>query len=402
MNQSIVCGIDNSDVSRSAARVAARLARELGCKLILVHVVDDPPAFPYGDARLRELKRRDAIAEATPMLEDVAGTLADIVPETRVLFGDPVKALTYVSESQQTELLVVGSRGRGPFAAAVLGSVSSALARTAARPIVVVPSVAAAHRFLISTPGGRVVCGLHGSDASKRVLRLAAGLAEHMELELEPVSIDSDGPGSHVPSETSSRRRQVYRGAAVERLRERVVAADASAIVVGSHGRGTWHAVALGSLSDGLAADAPVPVVVVPHAARLPRAAESVAHATLEEILHERARPGQQAVVKGRPRRRAIIGHERPRRFSQGLEQFPETPSKLRQGRFSDGLEELPTTPRGLRAGRFSDGIEQRHESAATAHRGSFADSFEGDVSTPGSKAGYLLPSESTVERLDM
>ena len=129
-----------------------------------------------------------------------------------------------------------------------------------------------------------------------------------------------------------------------------------------------------------------MPVVVVPHAARLPRAAESVAHATLEEILHERARPGQQAVVKGRPRRRAIIGHERPRRFSQGLEQFPETPSKLRQGRFSDGLEELPTTPRGLRAGRFSDGIEQRHESAATARRGSFADSFEGDVSTPGSR----------------
>ena len=323
MNQSIVCGIDNSDVSRSAARVAARLARELGCKLILVHVVDDPPAFPYGDARLRELKRRDAIAEATPMLEDVAGTLADIVPETRVLFGDPIKALTYVSESQRpsswSSVRAVAGRSR-------LRCWAVFPARSRGPPRVQSWSSPPWRRLIgssISTPGGRVVCGLHGSDASKRVLRLAAGLAEHMELELEPVSIDSDGPGSHVPSETSSRRRQVYRGAAVERLRERVVAADASAIVVGSRGRGTWHAVALGSLSDGLAADAPVPVVVVPHAARLPRAAESVAHATLEEILHERARPGQQAVVKGRPRRRESSDTSGPGASVRGSSSFP-------------------------------------------------------------------------------
>jgi nucleotide-binding universal stress UspA family protein len=386
MNQSIVCGIDNSSVSQAAARVAARLARELGYRLVLVHVAEDPPAFPYGDARLRELKRRDAIADGTSMLKGVAATLADIDPETRVLFGDPVEALAYVTQSEKSEFLVIGSRGRGPLAAAVLGSVSSRLANAAACPVVVVPSAAAAHRFLVGTPGGGVAYGLDGSEASTRALRLAVGLAEHLELELLPVPVDANETRPDPPAETSAPRLKVLRGAPVRRLREQAVAADASAIVVGSHGGGPWDAAALGSLSPALVAGAPVPVIVVSPNARLPRLAESAADATVEEMLQESAHPPQQAVVNRRSWRGATLEQERPGRFSEGLEQFPDTASKLRQGRFSDGIEDLPT-PQSLRPGRFSDGIEQRPEIAATVRRGSFADGMEDDVPTPYSKA---------------
>ena len=46
-------------------------------------------------------------------------------------------------------------------------------------------------------------------------------------------------------------------------------------------------------------------------------------------------------------------------RFSEGIEQLPGTPGKLRTGRFSEGNEQLPETPSKLRRGRFSTGMEQ-------------------------------------------
>src|SRR5215210_2165405 len=93
MNRSIVCGIDTSRVARWGARVAAALAHEFDRRLVLVHVAADPPTFPYRDSRLRELRRGDLTRDATALLERVAAALPGVVPEVRVMFGDPVDAL---------------------------------------------------------------------------------------------------------------------------------------------------------------------------------------------------------------------------------------------------------------------------------------------------------------------
>ena len=52
------------------------------------------------------------------------------------LAGDPVTAL--VTESERLDLLVMGSRGRGPARGVLLGSVSTEVVRAAACPVVVV------------------------------------------------------------------------------------------------------------------------------------------------------------------------------------------------------------------------------------------------------------------------
>jgi nucleotide-binding universal stress UspA family protein len=52
------------------------------------------------------------------------------------LAGNPVTAL--VTESQRLDLLVLGSRGRGPARSVLLGSVSTEVVREAACPVVVV------------------------------------------------------------------------------------------------------------------------------------------------------------------------------------------------------------------------------------------------------------------------
>jgi hypothetical protein len=61
-------------------------------------------------------------------------------------------------------------------------------------------------------------------------------------------------------------------------------------------------------------------------------------------------------------------------RFSEGMEQLPETPDKRHVGHFSEGIEQLPETPGKRHVGRFSEGIEQLPQSEWNLRLGSFAD----------------------------
>jgi nucleotide-binding universal stress UspA family protein len=65
MRSSIVVGVDGSRAATRAASVAASLARRLDYRLVLAHVAGDPPVFPYGAPRARELQRRRALEQAT-------------------------------------------------------------------------------------------------------------------------------------------------------------------------------------------------------------------------------------------------------------------------------------------------------------------------------------------------
>jgi nucleotide-binding universal stress UspA family protein len=263
MQNSIVCAVDGSQPSRSAAQVAAQLARTLNLKLILAYATEDRPTFPYGDRPLKELQRRRAIEEGRELLEAVAAELPADAPDMRVVFGTPVEGLSAVCSEEAAELLVVGSRGRGPLATALLGSVSAQLASTAACPVLVVPGPEAAERFLArEASGGAIVCGVDGSPESERALHVAAGLAGRMMIELLPVYVD-DGKRDDA-SVGDEGPVQVDYGEPVDGLRRRALGDDGRLIAVGSRGRGALSAAVLGSVSGALAPTAPVPVLVVP------------------------------------------------------------------------------------------------------------------------------------------
>ena len=57
----------------------------------------------------------------------------------RVVFGVPAEQLAEIADQEQAELIVVGSRGRGSFKAAFLGSVSHEIIGLAPCPVLVVP-----------------------------------------------------------------------------------------------------------------------------------------------------------------------------------------------------------------------------------------------------------------------
>jgi len=93
MSGPIIVGVDNSDAT-SAVRLGASLARRTSRELVLVHVVEDRPAFPYGSVRARELQRRAQLAEGTRVLADVAEQAGASGARELVEFGQPVEGLT--------------------------------------------------------------------------------------------------------------------------------------------------------------------------------------------------------------------------------------------------------------------------------------------------------------------
>jgi nucleotide-binding universal stress UspA family protein len=135
------CGFDGSPESEEAFAWAAALARRSRARLqaLAVHsriafgAVSTTGAFGYrsaDDALRGELERR---MRAT--LAAIAGTSE---ADGRVLDGNAVNELA--AASTNLDLLVLGSRGYGSVRSALLGSVSRALVRAAACPVVVVPA----------------------------------------------------------------------------------------------------------------------------------------------------------------------------------------------------------------------------------------------------------------------
>ncbi len=136
----IAVGYDGS-VEAKAALVGARtIARVRGARLRLVEVLDaawlGTPALMSGPGFI--MTPDTLKARARSYLTAAAESLAPDVPtEPVVAVGAPEQVLA--DESQQADLVVVGSRGYGPHRAVLLGSVSGRLVREASCPVLVVP-----------------------------------------------------------------------------------------------------------------------------------------------------------------------------------------------------------------------------------------------------------------------
>lgn len=151
MAAQIVCCIDGSDIAKDAARVGGALAERLGVELALVHVappVTEPgvSAVPGGQELLAEEERQNA----EELLERTAQELG-LPPSTdrHVLFGDAAKSISRFCEQHSPEMVVLGSHGRAGLKAALLGSVSSAVAAHVRCIVVIVPPGAADRTSLV-------------------------------------------------------------------------------------------------------------------------------------------------------------------------------------------------------------------------------------------------------------
>ena len=140
--RTIVVGFDGSHESGLALVDAIDLAKASDAQLKLVAVAEPPPVV-YGKGGgagqgYQELK--DAIEEQKrEQLDEAMETIPDDVKtEATLVSGDPAEKLAEAASSAGT-VLILGSRAYGPMRRVLLGSVSTALLRSAPCPVLVHP-----------------------------------------------------------------------------------------------------------------------------------------------------------------------------------------------------------------------------------------------------------------------
>jgi nucleotide-binding universal stress UspA family protein len=131
----IAVAYDGSPESQSALRLAADLASRAAATVRIIAVLPRP-----GGARPEAAQARTAWRAG--LRDQVHDAAAELPKELRALpivaEGDPSSVLLEHIE-QGVDLLVTGSRAYGPLRRVLLGSVSTALMRSAPCPVLVVP-----------------------------------------------------------------------------------------------------------------------------------------------------------------------------------------------------------------------------------------------------------------------
>jgi nucleotide-binding universal stress UspA family protein len=132
----IVAGVDGSAESVQALRWAARQAELTGAELQVITAWGYPAFYGWAPANPPETDLAHLSARAQEdALRAVFGTDRPDWVRTQVVQGPPARIL--VDASADADLLVVGSRGYGGLADAVLGSVSTYCVHHAHGPVTI-------------------------------------------------------------------------------------------------------------------------------------------------------------------------------------------------------------------------------------------------------------------------
>jgi len=139
MFNNILLAVDGSEHALNAAKVAAGMARDLKSEVLRIVIVVDPvPSFlgepNFQNAINARMKEAHAIQDAA--LEAVGEIPGEIHIE--ILEGSPAEVILTVADTRKNDLIVMGSRGLGRLAGALLGSQSQKVVRHAACPVLIV------------------------------------------------------------------------------------------------------------------------------------------------------------------------------------------------------------------------------------------------------------------------
>lgn len=289
LDNSVVVGVDGSAASTGAVAYAANTAAKRGVPLVVVTTYTMPAAM-FAEGMVPPQPVYDELEkECGPIVEQAEATAREVAPDVQishaVVEGNPSQVL--IDYSRRAKMIVLGSRGLGGIKGMVLGSVSAAVASHAFCPVVVTRE---------DTCGlersGPVVVGVDGSEVSTKatewafaeasargatliavhtwmdpqVQAAAAGIAltgdEWKQLEEQQLGVLAErlaGFSDRYPDVTVERH--VTRDRAVRALV--AMSEGAQLVVVGSHGRGGFAGMVLGSTSRAMLQAAPCPVMVV-------------------------------------------------------------------------------------------------------------------------------------------
>lgn len=286
----VVVAVDGSEASKVAVQWAARTAMKRDIPLRLASSYS-MPQFLYAEGMVPPQEIYDELqAETMDKIEEAREVAYAEAPNIKIghtiAEGSPIDMLLEMSKS--CTMIVMGSRGLGGLSGMVMGSVSAAVVSHAECPVVVVREDSAVEGL----EQGPVVVGVDGSAVSEKATEYAFAEASARGVELHAVHtwMDMQVQASLAGLSAAQQQWQVveeeqhallserlagfqaeYPDVVVEKVvtRDRPVralvdaAAEAQLLVVGSHGRGGFKGMLLGSTSRALLQSAPCPMMVV-------------------------------------------------------------------------------------------------------------------------------------------
>lgn len=285
----IIVGVDGSAQSDAAIRWAANEAMMHNAPLTLIYVA--PPGvsvwgmgyamapLPYDYGKLEEDEGNRILEAGRHIATAAIPADTSIHVDVDFVFGSPIPTL--IDATKDATMIVVGSRGRGAWQRTVLGSVGTALVHHAHCPVTVIhdSTEGQGHRT------GPVVVGIDGSPASELATSIAFDEASRRGCDLVAIHTWLDRPTVGIPPESWPD----FRPRAEETLAERLAgwserypdvtverrvffeeaarhildaAESAQLTVVGSHGRGGFAGMLLGSVSTAIVHAIRSPLIV--------------------------------------------------------------------------------------------------------------------------------------------
>lgn len=293
----IVVGVDGSPSSMAAVQWAARDAEMHNIPLRLVHVIAPviapvtPAGGPWPEVPVPSDYSHFLETEANGVIDRAIRAVTDAVPQAQLQVSSEVTSApivpTLVDLSKQADMVVVGCRGQGQVARALLGSVSSGVVHHAHCPVAVIHDEEPVTARSAQAP---VLVGVDGSPTSELATAIAFDEASRRGVDLIALHTWSDmGPvdfasvnwapiewrnirdeEQEVLAERLSGWQEQYPDVVVHkvvicdrpavRLLEK--AETAQLVVVGSHGRGGFPGMLLGSISTAIVNSAQIPVII--------------------------------------------------------------------------------------------------------------------------------------------
>jgi nucleotide-binding universal stress UspA family protein len=285
----IIIGYDGRETADAAVALGVRLAEVTDSEVIL--------AYAYGDDVAGAIRGTGSGTLAAAAQEEAEATLCrglrlvpyGIAATTLAIPDSPVATvLERLAETEQADLVVIGSSDFGPLSRVLIGSVGGRLLRGAPCAVAIAPA-----GFAKRTAGPVLQVGVcwDGSPEAHEARDLAVGLARlsnaelHLYTAIQPVPFAQPPyPGVYVPDEKPLREVAEHALSAACRAipdeilaSGRVVSGDPAGaladqaekdeldlLLLGSRGYGPVRRVLLGGVSQGLIRIARCPVLVVP------------------------------------------------------------------------------------------------------------------------------------------
>lgn len=295
--RTVLIGTSLGEESDQVVRAGLGVARAANARVFLLHATPIEP-MPVGfDVGAVPALEQERIEQCTGELRRQVERLGLGEPELagfNVLVGAPHRVLTDNAEELDADLIVVGATGSGPLSAELLGSTADRVVRKAPCPVLVVrdglpvpPRRVLAPVDLSDLSGDAFRCGLHllAQIADPRALQVQAVYAlsfmDSLVIREQAGGVPLEQTESlaaealqrfvleHRPDVPFHVETAVLTGEAREAILQALGQHPADLLILGTHGRGGWDRLVLGSVASTVTRKAPCSVLLIsPEAAQ--------------------------------------------------------------------------------------------------------------------------------------